>query len=1220
MSLFNTKQGFRTIAVMLTVSLVCGPILPVSAQVATSTPTTDTSREERDRTADTTPPTIAPHGNEIVEATSEAGAVVSYTAPDTVDDIDGAGTASCTPPSGSDFPVGNTTVTCTATDAAGNTSTISFFVKVNALPPPDIATSTQETATSTPATATTTPAVATSTPDTATSTPEIATSTPDTATSTPGTGSTGSPQATSPDDPTAVSTASAISAELPPEQSSTDNTDFQNIISGTSPDVADESLPLIDASATTTEALAVDPKLTVATSTDGTGSKVGGTIFTGSATASTTVKNILNITRSNVDGPGKTNSSRITADTDNEGTVTTTDDTQAFTGDNQGLGGEGDATIHTGKAVSSAQVLNIVNTNFFNSTGLVLFLNPQNGDSLDLRESNLEYFLDGRVGASPTQLGCTIITCLNSATLQILNKNIGTIDNDVYVRAATGDNIATSTKNGGIDIQTGDAYASAAVLNLVNTNFINSKYLVATFNNFGDMQGDIVLPDSIFFNKFFRNGNTLPDLNSSSFIVNNDNDETFTGTTTAHAITGGNVATTTAGGAGHGEVRTGQAYTSSTSYTAANQTHVGGSSALFVFHVSGSWSGTVKGLPDGLSWRRTDYGIEVYSTGAVLSTSTQGIYNSATFIASSTNKANVRTDVNVWAETGSNFALTENGTSTIQTGDAYAAANVVNMVNTNVVNRNFIYAIFNIAGDWQGDIDFGGHSPNLKITTTVDVPTPTIPGSELTYHFTVANTGEVDANNVVLTTTYDKNLLVLSRSNAISTDTPAGTKWNLGNFAPGASQQVNVTARAFGPGLLPGFSMLLPITATVTSNERDQDDTDNTQRTTITMTTPEEDDSSTVDSGVRRDGQTDTHDTGGGDNSPPPSGGGDNGSGGNNNPPPSGGDGGGDYGSDSNNNPPPSGGGVGGGGAATAGSVVLTGEPGQRTPEALVLVEKTVSMATTTAPMNVDYQVVVTNDKHAGPAYVGVLTDTLYDPAGGVMNTRSWKLDTIEPGDKITLTYTIAFGTSTTAGVYHNVARVTAFNNYATLPYANNMIPVEASSTIEILPNGLVLGVATSTVLREDLHRSNSCTVLLSTNMRPGRSNDADEVKKLQTFLAQDAAVYPQGLVTGYFGPLTTAAVKRFQQKYADEVLTPLGLDGPTGLVYASTLRQINTLACGGAEVTIEKNPEPVSASVQKTIKPKTSTPKLADTTKKDDAPPVKNLFESIGSLFSGFW
>ena len=78
--------------------------------------------------SDSAPPTISPHGDETVEATSSAGAAVNYTSPATSDATDGAGTASCSPASGSSFALGNTTVTCTASDTAGNAATPTTFV------------------------------------------------------------------------------------------------------------------------------------------------------------------------------------------------------------------------------------------------------------------------------------------------------------------------------------------------------------------------------------------------------------------------------------------------------------------------------------------------------------------------------------------------------------------------------------------------------------------------------------------------------------------------------------------------------------------------------------------------------------------------------------------------------------------------------------------------------------------------------------------------------------------------------------------------------------------------------------------------------------------------------------------------------------------------------------------------------------------------------------
>ncbi|MEK7087441.1 MAG: peptidoglycan-binding domain-containing protein, partial [Patescibacteria group bacterium] len=40
------------------------------------------------------------------------------------------------------------------------------------------------------------------------------------------------------------------------------------------------------------------------------------------------------------------------------------------------------------------------------------------------------------------------------------------------------------------------------------------------------------------------------------------------------------------------------------------------------------------------------------------------------------------------------------------------------------------------------------------------------------------------------------------------------------------------------------------------------------------------------------------------------------------------------------------------------------------------------------------------------------------------------------------------------------------------------------------------------------------------------------DVSKLQEALKTDSSVYPEGTVSGYFGPLTLKAVKKFQEKY----------------------------------------------------------------------------------------
>lgn len=86
---------------------------------------------------DTTPPVLTLPANITVEATSAAGAAVTFT-PTAHDIVSGNLPVTCTPPSGSVFPLGTTTVNASATDESRNTSTGSFTVTVEDTTAPTI--------------------------------------------------------------------------------------------------------------------------------------------------------------------------------------------------------------------------------------------------------------------------------------------------------------------------------------------------------------------------------------------------------------------------------------------------------------------------------------------------------------------------------------------------------------------------------------------------------------------------------------------------------------------------------------------------------------------------------------------------------------------------------------------------------------------------------------------------------------------------------------------------------------------------------------------------------------------------------------------------------------------------------------------------------------------------------------------------------------------------
>jgi hypothetical protein len=88
---------------------------------------------------DTTPPTLdAVPADPVAEATGAKGAGVSFTSPTATDTVSGTLPVTCTPASGSTFALGVTTVTCSATDAAGNVGSVKFTVKVVDTTSPDL--------------------------------------------------------------------------------------------------------------------------------------------------------------------------------------------------------------------------------------------------------------------------------------------------------------------------------------------------------------------------------------------------------------------------------------------------------------------------------------------------------------------------------------------------------------------------------------------------------------------------------------------------------------------------------------------------------------------------------------------------------------------------------------------------------------------------------------------------------------------------------------------------------------------------------------------------------------------------------------------------------------------------------------------------------------------------------------------------------------------------
>ena len=115
-----------------------GSVFPVGTTSVTCT-ASDFCGNSRSRSFNVTvvdhPPALSLPSNIVATTTDSSGRVVTFSA--TADDVvSGQLPVSCTPNSGSTFPVGNTTVTCSATDGNAHTSTGTFIVSVLLGPTP----------------------------------------------------------------------------------------------------------------------------------------------------------------------------------------------------------------------------------------------------------------------------------------------------------------------------------------------------------------------------------------------------------------------------------------------------------------------------------------------------------------------------------------------------------------------------------------------------------------------------------------------------------------------------------------------------------------------------------------------------------------------------------------------------------------------------------------------------------------------------------------------------------------------------------------------------------------------------------------------------------------------------------------------------------------------------------------------------------------------------
>jgi len=316
-------------------------------------------------------------------------------------------------------------------------------------------------------------------------------------------------------------------------------------------------------------------------------------------------------------------------------------------------------------------------------------------------------------------------------------------------------------------------------------------------------------------------------------------------------------------------------------------------------------------------------------------------------------------------------------------------------VNTNVIGKNWMLAIFNILGDFGGNISFG--RPDLWIGTRAEIPhDPLLPGDKVTYFLTVANNGDSPANQVKLSNAFDNLFLSFQGSEAAGVMDQNTISWDLGTLNPGQSREVSFTADIRLD--IPFGTHEIMNTGTIFGRESDENAQDNTDSVQLEVFHEEP--------------------------PAPPSSGGGSSSGGQGSGSSSGDQGGSGGGSTTSN-----GGSSGGVSLASSNSTSSSLPASASTGKApnLQVFKTFAGEGVVQAGEPVDYTVFVTN-KNGGSSYDSILVDTLRDSEGNEVNEEVWDLGEILPNEEITLTYTMVFQKHAKPGVYLNNAQVKAAN------------------------------------------------------------------------------------------------------------------------------------------------------------------------------------------------
>lgn len=125
-------------------------------------------------------------------------------------------------------------------------------------------------------------------------------------------------------------------------------------------------------------------------------------------------------------------------------------------------------------------------------------------------------------------------------------------------------------------------------------------------------------------------------------------------------------------------------------------------------------------------------------------------------------------------------------------------------------------------------------------------------------------------------------------------------------------------------------------------------------------------------------------------------------------------------------------------------------------------------------------------------------------------------------------------------------------------------------------PAPQVLPQVPATIVAQPSPAAQAVSPVFNKDLSLGAKND--DVTRIQLLLAQDKSVYPEGLVTGYFGKLTQNAIRAFQLKYG---VIKNASDQGNGRVGPKTRSKLNEIFGGAAPIPQQPAPSVSQSKIE---------------------------------------